>query len=264
MKDSTIVSRCITICYDMNTISFRKKPFSKMDKSALEKLIDIESRKIIKDLFEYLPIRGLLTQVIQFSHLLVAKREWKIEKVIENKDVRYPVNIKNRYPVNIKDLTQIYKKAKNIDIIFNISDQAFFDAYDNGIPVKYALPLSYEIFCRFYIGNNFSEYDHVHSIHLHMWNIKWNTSNNHGFLRHYYDDGIIDSCMGLEMKYDENLPGSCPHIFNLGQSSQKTSILEDNVILLFDQPIVQIIQYPPYTMDFYTFKPCECYLYSRI
>jgi len=44
-----------------------------MEKSTLEELIDIESKKIIKDVFEYL---GLLTHTIQFNDLIVVKREW--------------------------------------------------------------------------------------------------------------------------------------------------------------------------------------------
>jgi len=163
-----------------------------MHKAALIQLIDIESKKIIKDVFEYLPIRGLLTQVIPFNHIIVVKRKWIIEKIEENKN--------ERYPVSIKDLTFVNKKEKETVLIFHIKDQSFKD--------KTSFDLSYELFCRFSIGDNSSEYDHVNSIDLRDEDVEWNEHDQGGSIT-YFSNNKFDSSIYVENTKDNIIISTC-------------------------------------------------------
>ena len=130
----------------------------------LETLIKIEEHNIMKDTFEYLPIRGLLLYVLQFNTLEI-KREWLIEK--------------NSQSIHIDSVdVEIYEDEANIT--FYVEDVAFKSEivdqyyYVNVSPDS----IKYKIYSRYSIGSNVLEYNYIDRIDLTFDCIQWELSQH--------------------------------------------------------------------------------------
>ena len=112
----------------------------------VENLVKKEQSYIIRDIFEYLPIRGLLQLVLKFNTIKV-KREWRIEKIHRDKV----------YPVVINDISKMHK------ISFNISDKHTLSIDEVDLQPSHGYKrwrekITYHVHSRYSISSNVLEY----------------------------------------------------------------------------------------------------------
>ena len=82
----------------------------------LDKFVKQEERNVIKDIYEYLPIRGVLGEVMEFIRVNI-KREWKI---VKQRKIDYQVKY-DEYPIFINQV-ELHTDG---NIKFDVLDQAF-------------------------------------------------------------------------------------------------------------------------------------------
>ena len=142
-------------------------------------LIKHEETCIMHDIFDHIPIKGILHLLIQFISITV-KREWRIEKLYRDKI--YPVDI-NNIKIEKSISFDICDHALTTNDVLLLSDCG-------GVLLEDIL--SYDIFYRYSIGIKSLEDDLLDTVCLKMRNVIWIDDHDDSDYDDYYITHIKD------------------------------------------------------------------------